>query len=73
MQNVVACLRAALPDSAWQVQVFELFLPSALGSSRPGRPAAKNLMRGRFVNIFRCAGHAAPEKTLKELEIVPSC
>ena len=70
--NVVACLRAALPDSVWQVQFSSFFLPSPLGAARPGRPAAKALMRNRFLRICTEAKHNNPEASLEEtLQLLP--
>ena len=55
--NVLCCLSAAMPDTAWQVRFSCFVLPSPLGPSRPGRPAAKALMRNRFIVFFRQAKH----------------
>ena len=51
-KNVKACVLAAMPDSAWQVQFGAFWLPSAIGASRPGQPATQARVRQKLRRIF---------------------
>ena len=70
--NVVACLEAAVPEDGWHHSFAAFYLPSPLGTFRPGTRAAQRNARAQFVRIMVQAGWSEQQcdLTLTELESV---
>ena len=64
--NVLACMRAAVPNNSWQRVFSGYYLPSPLGPNKTGQPEAQKLFKEHLLSIFQNA-KVDPKKTLDEV------